>query len=418
MAEREAGEERTPVVRVWLLGPFGVELRQPDGSWQEVPGQQWRTYFYARPLLQRLLCAHGRRLDRQQLLADLWPREEPSEAMERYPVTAAGQVRKVLGRPSLVQTYGQSYQLAGQGQLWTDVDAALEALQGVGRWGEEGPEELSRLERAESYFRRGRLLEEQTGSWVVARREWLAGERLRTGVRLARLYERMGSVREAAQEYTLLYETHPLDERVLLELYGWWLRQGERERAERVLEAGRQRLEQEGLPFSEEACGLLERLREGEGDESSVGRRLLGVVYWEGSKRAEGKEGREERVRVVAPRSLRAPCEGGSCEVGVVVWPLIWGRGGRGSLQELEQLIHQELSMGERNERLGELVAGMGQRMPRRMALQVLAGLPQVVMGLELGQRGRGGWQEEQGMKEGRLREEVLPVCAGSITAC
>jgi tetratricopeptide (TPR) repeat protein len=57
-----------------------------------------------------------------------------------------------------------------------------------------------------------------------------------------------------------------------------------------------------------------------------------------------------------------------------------------------------------------------GRRLPRRQALLLLAGMPQVLLGL--GSVG-GGWRWEwEGMKEGRLREEVLPVVAGSITAC
>ncbi|WP_069803215.1 hypothetical protein [Thermogemmatispora onikobensis] len=57
-----------------------------------------------------------------------------------------------------------------------------------------------------------------------------------------------------------------------------------------------------------------------------------------------------------------------------------------------------------------------GRRLPRRQALLLLAGMPQVLLGLG---SGGGGWGWEwEGMKEGRVREEVLPVVAGSITAC
>ncbi|WP_052889600.1 hypothetical protein [Thermogemmatispora carboxidivorans] len=57
-----------------------------------------------------------------------------------------------------------------------------------------------------------------------------------------------------------------------------------------------------------------------------------------------------------------------------------------------------------------------GRRLPRRQALLLLAGMPQVLLGLR---SGGGGWGWEwEGMKEGRVREEVLPVVAGSITAC
>nr|BBH92366.1 hypothetical protein KTA_05650 [Thermogemmatispora argillosa] len=57
-----------------------------------------------------------------------------------------------------------------------------------------------------------------------------------------------------------------------------------------------------------------------------------------------------------------------------------------------------------------------GERLPRRAALLVLAGLPQVLLGLGggVGEASR----KPRGVREGRLREEVLPACAGSIRAC
>ncbi len=89
----------------------------------------WDKYAYARPLLQRLLCAHGRRVDRSPLLEDLWPQSEHSEAAERYPKDAAHHLRKVLGEGRLLTPFGagSGYMLADQGQIWVDADA-VEAL--------------------------------------------------------------------------------------------------------------------------------------------------------------------------------------------------------------------------------------------------------------------------------------------------
>ncbi|RAQ98423.1 AfsR/SARP family transcriptional regulator [Thermogemmatispora tikiterensis] len=432
MTERAAEEAQLPLVRVWMLGPFEVELRQADGSWQALPGGIWRTYFYARPLLQRLLCAHGRRLERQQLQMDLWPREEPSEAMERYPLTAAGQVRKLLGKRELLRTCGQGYQLADQRWIWTDVDEALWWLGEARRRGLETLEALPVLQEAERLFRRGRLLEEQAAVWAVAYREWVGGERWRAGLALARLYEREGLLSEAGEQYRQMYEEHPYREEALIEVYGWWLRQGERERAERVLRAGCQRLEQEGVPLSEEAQERVRRLRERQ--ESGLLVRVQGeaVVYWEGSKGALREEMREERGRRVLPLALPEPevkwlpagsgeermggeGEQGECGVSVLLWPLTWGRQGRESLREMERLMQEELSMSESKGEAAEGRAAKEQRLPRRTALLVLAGMPQVLLGL--GSVGGGGGWEWEGVKEGRLREEVLPVVAGSITA-
>ncbi|WP_069803214.1 AfsR/SARP family transcriptional regulator [Thermogemmatispora onikobensis] len=415
-----------PLVRVWMLGPFVVELRGTDGAWRALPGSVWRTYFYARPLLQRLLCAHGRRVERQQLLADLWPREEPSEAMERYPLTGAGQVRKLLGRRELLQTCGQGYQLADQGWIWTDVDEALRLVREARGRGLESLEALPCLQEAERLFRRGRLLEGQGALWAVAYREWVAGERWRAGLALGRLYERAGMASEAGEQYRQLYEEEPFREEALLEVYGWWMRRGERERAERVLEAGLKRLEQKGVPLTAEGKEQVRRLRE-----QGEGRTLVvvqgeAVVYWEGSKGASAEERREERCRKEVPQGepelqgrllpLGREQEEGECGVRVLVWPLVWGRERRGSLQELEREIQEELKMSERREHEAETRAAQGQRLPRRQALLLLAGMPQVLLGLG---SGGGGWGWEwEGMKEGRVREEVLPVVAGSITAC
>nr|BBH92368.1 hypothetical protein KTA_05670 [Thermogemmatispora argillosa] len=433
----EAGDP-LPLVRVWMLGPFVVELREADGVWRALPGGVWRTYFYARPLLQRLLCAHGRRVERQQLQADLWPREEPSEAMERYPLTGAGQVRKLLGRKELLRTCGQGYQLADQRWIWTDVDEALGLVGEARRVGLEREEALPLLEGAERLFRRGRLLEEQGALWAVTYREWVGGERWRAGLALGRLYEVLGLESEAGEQYRQLYEEQPYKEEALLEVYGWWIRQGERERAERVLEAGRRRLEQEGLSLTEEGEEWIRRLRE-QGVRRAMGwGERAGVVYWGGSKRTGEEERREVSSRKEAPQGLPMPAgvrmlpsgegeekagEGGGevCGVRVLVWPLVWGRERRGSLRELERAIQEELKMSEREEHETETRTAQGQKLPRRAALLVLAGLPQVLLGLGGGVEEASRWEasrKPRGVQEGRLREEVLPACAGSITAC
>ncbi|MBX5459435.1 MAG: hypothetical protein IRZ31_21300, partial [Thermogemmatispora sp.] len=415
-------ETGDPLVRVWMLGPFVVELRQADGSWQALPGGIWRTYFYARPLLQRLLCAHGRRLERQQLQMDLWPREEPSEAMERYPLTAAGQVRKLLGKRELLKTCGQGYQLADQRWIWADVDEALWWLGEARRRGLETLAALPALQGAERLFRRGRLLEEQAAVWAVAYREWVAGERWKAGLALARLYEREGMLSEAGEQYRQLYEEHPYREEALIEVYGWWLRQGERERAERVLTAGLQRLEQEGLPLSEEAQEWMRRLRQMQERDRLARVQGKTVVYWEGSKGALREERGGSALLQVLPapgmRLLPAGSEEeeereeeeakqGDCGTSVLLWPLTWGRRGQGSLREMEQLIQQELCMSERTREPAEGRTAMEQRLPRRTALLVLAGLPQVLLGLgSVG--GGGGWEMGSRVQTGWLREEVL----------
>ncbi|WP_170293126.1 AfsR/SARP family transcriptional regulator [Thermogemmatispora aurantia] len=346
--------------------------------------------------------------------------------MERYPLTGAGQVRKLLGRRELLQTCGQGYQLADQGWIWTDVDEALRLVREARGRGLESLEALPCLQEAERLFRRGRLLEGQGALWAVAYREWVAGERWRAGLALGRLYERVGMESEAGEQYRQLYEEEPYKEEALLEVYGWWMRQGERERAERVLEAGLKRLEQEGVPLTAEGKEQVRRLRE-----QGEGRTLVvvqgeAVVYWEGSKGASAEERREERCRKEVPQGepelqgrllpLGRGQEEGECGVRVLVWPLVWGRERRGSLQELEREIQEELKMSERREHEAETRAAQGQRLPRRQALLLLAGMPQVLLGL--GSVGGGWGWEWEGMKEGRLREEVLPVVAGSITAC
>src|SRR5581483_1684637 len=73
----------SPLVRVWLFGPFLTEYRDQDVTWKAVEKATWER-GYSRSLLRRLLCARGRRADRRILLDDLWPDHQEPALADQY----------------------------------------------------------------------------------------------------------------------------------------------------------------------------------------------------------------------------------------------------------------------------------------------------------------------------------------------
>jgi len=157
-------EEEHPsvLVRVWLLGPFRVERKRADETWETIEKTSWE-HTYARALLKRLLCTRERRAMRSDLMDDLWP-ERSMLLAEKYLNNAASRLYRVLEHDRLFRSIGtqgrNGYELADQSHIWTDMDACEALLHEAERLGRTSAAALPLLECASKHFERGSILED------------------------------------------------------------------------------------------------------------------------------------------------------------------------------------------------------------------------------------------------------------------
>src|SRR5581483_486105 len=84
-----------PAFRIWGCGPFRIERRQANMSYESVRTSEWGGSNYPRLLLKALLCCPGRRARRQALIEMLWPETDPEQATQNLN-TAVTKLRNVL----------------------------------------------------------------------------------------------------------------------------------------------------------------------------------------------------------------------------------------------------------------------------------------------------------------------------------
>src|SRR5713226_6228390 len=249
------------LVRAWLLGVFQVQRRTENGTWETLDKTKWEK-SYARPLFKRLLCTSGRRAQRITLIDDLWPDPENPELVERYLNDASYHLRKVLGAPELLQTFGHAsgYQLADQSRIWTDVDECTALMTEGEKIGRTSAPAVRLLEQAQAHFERGDMLEGEAGLWCHARRGVVERLRYRCQLWLAEAYEQQGLVGQAEMQYSRLFEDNPLDEDVLCRLMRLLHRQGMTQQARRCFEETNKRFKQDGLRLSPATDAFAQRL--------------------------------------------------------------------------------------------------------------------------------------------------------------
>jgi len=249
------------LVRAWLLGVFQVQRRTENGTWETLDKTKWEK-SYARPLFKRLLCTSGRRAQRITLIDDLWPDPEHPELVERYLNDASYHLRKVLGAPELLQTFGHAsgYQLADQSRIWTDVDECTALMTEGEKIGRTSAPAVRLLEQAQAHFERGDMLEGEAGLWCHARRGVVERLRYRCQLWLAEAYEQQGLVGQAEMQYSRLFEDNPLDEDVLCRLMSLLHRQGMTQQARRCFEETNKRFKQDGLRLSPATDAFAQRL--------------------------------------------------------------------------------------------------------------------------------------------------------------
>ena len=135
--------EEAVTIRVWMLGRFRLERRTTQGEgWQEISQQEWKAGNAgsdARHLLQLLVSEPQRTARRSTRIDELWPGQDLTTA-EGTLSKAASKLRSLLSdsspTPVLHTIYGRgSYQLAGQAQIWVDVEAAETLLKEAAQLG-------------------------------------------------------------------------------------------------------------------------------------------------------------------------------------------------------------------------------------------------------------------------------------------
>src|SRR5436305_506149 len=251
-------------IRVRLLGPFHVERRREDGSWEAIKKTAWGNGS-ARALFKRLLGADNRRVVGSQLLAELWPSSSARSA-EHYLSNALVRLRRIFQWDELIIAFtshsGVGYQLADQTLLWCDIDACEALIIEAERLGRGSAQAFSLLKQARSLFDRGSMLEEESGAWSLAIRA--EKERLESYCRiwLAEAYEVLGESWYARAQYLRLLEHNPRDEDVLCRLLGFLYRQGKKQEALFYYEEVKQYFDEHGLSLSKTTQKLVELIQQ------------------------------------------------------------------------------------------------------------------------------------------------------------
>ncbi len=126
-------EDHLPVLRVFLLGPFRVELVQPDGAMRVIEDFEAVLGRGLSVTLFKLLLIHPeRRVKRDLLVRTLWPGHSLVSVRKSLDVTKSKLGRtleELCGRSLLPRISGDPpiYAIASQEVLWTDLEACEHA---------------------------------------------------------------------------------------------------------------------------------------------------------------------------------------------------------------------------------------------------------------------------------------------------
>ena len=255
----ESGSD-TLLVRIWLLGEFHAERRK-DGAWEAIGKNVWGN-SYARSLMKRLLCATNRRVALSDILDDLWP-NTPAHLAEKYLNNASSKLRQIFHK-DIIKPLGShgtgGYQLTGQSLLWTDVDACESLMIEAERIRPSSPDYLSLLEEAHQYFKRGSILEGESGQWCLAVRTQQETALRYCNTLLAKGYEGQGMFWQAKAQYQNLLAVNPLDEDALCRLLALLHHQGMQRDLRATYEEAKSRFREHGLALSQTTKKTIEKL--------------------------------------------------------------------------------------------------------------------------------------------------------------
>ena len=197
-----------PVLRVFLLGAFRVELVQPDGETRVIEDFEAMLGRGLSAVLFKLLLIHPeRRVKRDALVRAMWPGCSQVSVRKSLDVTKSKLGRTLedlCGRPLLPRISGDTpiYTLASQSVLWTDLEACSQA-QSLALSTKEPAAALTHWEAVYAFMQRGALLAEDTtaywytSSLVQNRRTKLSKERRQCALRIADLALECGDINRA-----------------------------------------------------------------------------------------------------------------------------------------------------------------------------------------------------------------------------
>ena len=197
-------------LRILLCGPLTIERRDDAGAWQ--PVASWaQARKTTRQVLRRLLTLPGRRASRGQIQEDLWP-DLDQELADHQLDNAISAIRSAIGR-DLLARIETTYQLAGQAQLWVDLDAAAELVREAENTRVAGGLATEALEQAVALLARGPVLEGEDGAWRHGIQKHAEDMLRQARLWLAEAYDRQGKLWQASEHYRVLCSV--LDEEAL-----------------------------------------------------------------------------------------------------------------------------------------------------------------------------------------------------------
>jgi DNA-binding SARP family transcriptional activator len=201
-------------------------------------------------VFKRLLTTPGRRLSRLDIQEDLWP-EASMELADRYLNNAVMVSRQIIGK-TLVETIGPLYEIAGQSQVWSDLDACRALVREAENQGCTTPEALPLLEEAFSYFERGKCLEDEAERWCHAVRADAERVQRQCHLWLADSYKGVGKLWQAGEVYRTMIHALPGDEEALQSWMQMLARHGKRQEALKCYQDMKDFVEAQGFSLSNE----------------------------------------------------------------------------------------------------------------------------------------------------------------------
>lgn len=184
--------------RVTTFGKFAVMQKHSErpSQYETLSNDVWKQRSHTRTLLRYLLCRPLRRVQKDVLLAALWPEGARStgENSLSAEISILHSALSLLSKESLLaitttRTNDMTfYELADQQQLWCDLDEFEQLLEHAAQLEREGQDPLSQLEAAYK-LSRGEFLEDEIYSeWAQEKRRSVQMERQHLLHWLARLY--------------------------------------------------------------------------------------------------------------------------------------------------------------------------------------------------------------------------------------
>ncbi len=282
--EASAAPGASSVLRVYLLGQFRVE-RKVKQEWKPVDGRTWQRRR-ARALLGCLLSSPSRRLGREQVMEQLWPDLDIDVASNRLN-GAVHELRQILepelARPAnsrMLRLERDILELADSATIWVDVEEFENILKEVDvtdtSTNSDRAEQL--LEKADTIYSGGYLLEELYSEWASHRRDALQRRWVGLLLQLANLRAKRGAFVSAIETLDRLRVADPTNETALQGLMRLLTELDRRGEALQVYlqhkDMMRREYESEPLP---ETRALYESLRKGNlpPTQSGVAKRLL-----------------------------------------------------------------------------------------------------------------------------------------------